>query len=428
MRDNDHLILEDIYMGKVLLSEKIYGNLGWVYHRTRVNPEEALLSKEGIKPSANSSAAYGKGLYCCYDIDEQFKGTMRGYGRFILKGKVDLRGFVILDKDVFELARPKENFENYLKSLNIDLEKYNEKLPFTSDIASQIWDDAKRRGANGIVFTGRNDGKVAVIWTRQNFIPYQYASDIEETRTTEGWSGTRIIQTPKDLKWINLNPNISHIKRPFDPEYDKDEERDNISKSEFENVVEADKDVHLWQTDFRRDYVSLPKLKIIKGSLYASGFKNVSLPNLEEVSVDIYIPNSPYVNMINLKKVGVSDNGTGIQLLETEVAKLDSLEECRSISAEKLKIANLSKLYKCPRWIMLPSAEKVDLSRLLVCDLIVVPTNIKEIKICRELLNVIRFEEIFNNVDSWKNLEELDKKPKIIYSDESVCSLSWMAT
>lgn len=427
MRDNDHLILENIYMGKVLLSEKIYGNLGWVYHRTRVNPEEALLSKEGIKPSANTSAAYGKGLYCCYDIDEQFKGTMRGYGRFILKGKVDLKGFVILDKDVFELANPKENFENYLKSLNIDLEKYNEKLPFTSDIASQIWNDAKRRGANGIVFTGRNDGKVAVIWTRQNFIPYQYASDrVESEVVGKTWITT--IENPKDLEWINLNPNISHIKRPFDPEYDKDEERDSISKSEFENVVEADKDVHLWPMDFGRDHVTLPKLKIVKGSLYASGFKSVTLPNLEEVSMDIYIPNSPYVDMRNLKKVGTTDSGTGIQLLETEVAKLDSLEECRSISAEKLKIANLSKLYKCPRWIMLPSAEKVDLNRLLVCDLIVVPTKVKEIKICRELLDLIRFEEIFNNVDSWKNLKELDKKPKIIYSDESICSLSWMAT
>ena len=47
---------------KKFLVEKIVGNTGWVYHRTKNNPEGSDIVKYGIKPSSNQSAMYGKGL------------------------------------------------------------------------------------------------------------------------------------------------------------------------------------------------------------------------------------------------------------------------------------------------------------------------------------------------------------------------------
>ena len=48
-----------------LLSETLYGNTGWVYHRTKINPESSDI-ESGIKPYKNKSAMYGTGLYCTY--------------------------------------------------------------------------------------------------------------------------------------------------------------------------------------------------------------------------------------------------------------------------------------------------------------------------------------------------------------------------
>jgi len=161
------------------LVEKVVGNTGWVYHRTHDNPEESDIVTHGIKPSTNQSAMYGKGLYCCYDFDQQLKPNMEKYGKYILKGKIDLNGFAILDEDIYQLANPKGDFESHLRKIGTSLMEAKDIsiLPYTSRIAQRIWKKCKQNGYNGIIFTGENDGKVAVIWNRRNFIPYQYSED-----------------------------------------------------------------------------------------------------------------------------------------------------------------------------------------------------------------------------------------------------------
>ena len=154
---------------------------------------------------------YGKGLYCCYDLNQQLEPEMRRYGAYILKGKIDLNGFAILDYEIYGLANPRGNFQEHLKQIGTNMESVQYSTPYTSRIAQNIWKKCKANGYSGIIFTGETDGKVAVVWNRRNFIPYQYSKDNAAT-------------------WKTLTPDIKSIKRPHDPEYDKDDQAIKFSK------------------------------------------------------------------------------------------------------------------------------------------------------------------------------------------------------
>jgi len=376
MRSKDQLMLEGVY-SQVLLSEKIYGNSGWVYHRTNKDPESSTLPTQGIKHAENKTAMYGTGLYCCYDIQEQLKETMQKYGAWLIKGKINLDGFVILDKDIFEAARPKENFIDYLKSLNVNLEEYEKALPHTSEIAFEIWRKEKIKGANGIIFTGSRDGKVAVIWTRQNFIPYQYAKTRIEKETLTTFQIVDVTN-PKDLQWVNLNPNISNIKRKYDPEYDKDTEREGIDEVDKDLVEKSEIDDDVF---FKNSYsIHLPKLEKVTGNLYFQCPK-VSFPNLKEVG-GMFSMEAIYVNMPNLKKVKDT-----IQLKNAKAINMQNLEECEGFGAESAAVINLKNLKSCKRWLMLNGARTVDLSNLVDCGYIHLGRNLKKIIIRKEMLD-----------------------------------------
>ena len=187
-----------------VILEKIYGNSGWVYHRTRTNPENSDILKTGIVPSTNKSAMYGTGLYATYDLNDQLDPNMRStYGEYILKGKINLHNFIILDREIYDRSGNNQTFGDYLKKFGVD---YNKLETYTSDIASTYWKKWKSSGYSGIIFTGRRDGRVAVIWNRRNFIPSSYSMD-------DGKS------------WVKLKSDISNIKKVKDEEYDNDPQR-----------------------------------------------------------------------------------------------------------------------------------------------------------------------------------------------------------
>lgn len=216
MRDRDQIILESLYSD--LLTEQIYGNRGFVYHRTPYDPSNSDLIKMGISSGRNIRALYGKGLYCCYDFKSQMRESMRQtYGKYIIKGMIDLNGFAILDADIYTKSNPSGNFRKHLEEIGTNYENWKEVMPYSSEIAVEIWEDLKRKGYNGIVFNGASDGRVAVVWNRKNFIPFKYTRDDGES-------------------WIDLKPNISNIKRDFDLEYDFDEEKDNPIIEVLHNV------------------------------------------------------------------------------------------------------------------------------------------------------------------------------------------------
>ena len=303
---------------KKFLVEKIVGNTGWVYHRTRDNPEGSDIHRHGIKPSANQSAMYGRGLYCCYDLNQQLKPEMRRYGAYILKGKIDLNGFAILDEDIFRLANPRGDFEKHLKQIGTSLMEAKDRsiLPYTSRIAQRIWKKCKQNGYNGIIFTGESDGKVAVIWNRRNFIPYQYTKD-------DGKS------------WEKLNPDISSIKRKEDPEYDKDDEAIKFSKL-LKELSDKEELGNLTIPSEYKGIISFKKLKKI-GRFDATYVKEINLPKLQE-SGDIHASNTTEINLPQLQKSGMiyANNATKLNLPQ--------LRECGFIHARSAKELNLPQL------------------------------------------------------------------------------------
>lgn len=359
MRSKDQMLLENLYSDKIILSEKLIGNLGWVYHRTWNNPENSDISKKGIQPSRNASSMYGKGLYCCYDLEQQFKENMRSYGFFILKGKIDLSNFVILEKDVFENARPKENFENYLDKLGIRFKNWQENLPYTSDIANSVWRRAKQNGYNGIIFTGRNDGKVAVIWNRNNFIPYQYAFD--QTKQSDEKPISSEIIPPNKLEWKNLNPNIKNIKRPHDPEYDQDIEKEKEKKYDFDwfQTTDAKSNLHIRPDYINSNKLYQPNLKTAKIIYVTNGIESVYLPNLEEVD-SLFIDGAKRCILPKLKKCKDS-----IIIKDSNIVDLKSLEEAKSVSIENTENVNLPKLKSVESYLMFDGAKNISCPSLV---------------------------------------------------------------
>ena len=189
-----------------LIVERITGNTGWVFHRTRANPEENLsLWKDGIDPTKNKSASYGKGLYATYSIKSQLNPSMASiYGKYIIRGKVDLSNFFIFDEDIFKMVRPRESYLDQYKKYGIQPGRpvqsyYNNRVdvdgrPITSGLASKYWQHIQTKGASGILFNGSTDGNVVVIYDRHAFLPSGYSNDDGKT-------------------WKSVTPDIAEIKR-----------------------------------------------------------------------------------------------------------------------------------------------------------------------------------------------------------------------
>lgn len=214
---------------KYVILERIVGNTGWVYHRTRENPETHSLFKSGINLSSNAKALYGQGLYSTYDLESQLNERMiELYGNYIIKGKINLDGMVILDKEVYDLKGSKESFDEYLKSLNLGLgEKLVTSYEYTSDIALKIYKQVISQKHSGLVFTGRQDGRVAVIYDKQNFIPYMWSDDngsswqkaIPDIKSIKKVENNYELLSPLDKKEIHsekkINVNLPYIKDVF---------------------------------------------------------------------------------------------------------------------------------------------------------------------------------------------------------------------
>jgi hypothetical protein len=340
---------------KKFLVEKIVGNTGWVYHRTKDDPEESSIVTQGIKTSINQRAMYGRGLYCCYDINEQLKPNMEQYGEYILKGKIDLNGFAILDEEVYRMANPRGDFEKHLRDIGTTITTLGYNLPYTSRTAKLIWQGCKQKGYNGIIFTGETDGKVAVVWNRRNFIPYQYTMD-------------------DGMSWIKLNPDIKSIKRPHDLEYDRDDEAINFGKTLKElSSKEVVGDIFA-PSNFNRDII-LKKIKKC-GSVLSPNTKKFDAPNLIECN-DINLKN---VNEINLPKLERCENiyfhiigklflpelekADDIHISRTYEVDLPKLKHLDSIASNRCEYVNMPELLHCANGIDLPESHKINLDKL----------------------------------------------------------------
>jgi len=164
---------------ETLLLEEVYGAQAVVYHGTKADPLvliDALL-KDKFTPGVGSGAMYGKGLYTVYDLAGT-KTEKGDYGPHIIKLKVNLYGYIIFDPDVAlrvykRPLTPAEQAEEvgYSESVVEALRGMRaSNSGFTSEAALGVHESLQHE-VKGLVFTGRSDGRVVVVYDPTTAVP-----------------------------------------------------------------------------------------------------------------------------------------------------------------------------------------------------------------------------------------------------------------
>ena len=165
---------------ETLLLEEVYGAQAVVYHGTKADPQKlisALLNDE-FRPGEGAGSMYGKGLYTVYN----FKGTKTekgDYGSHIIKLKVNLYGYIVFDPEITlkvykrPLTPAKQAEEvGYSESVVKALKRVKPPKDgkFTADSALKVYKSLQYK-VKGLVFTGENDGRVAVVYDPTTAVP-----------------------------------------------------------------------------------------------------------------------------------------------------------------------------------------------------------------------------------------------------------------
>lgn len=173
-----------------LIVEEIYGKLAVGYHRTDERGLEAF--KRGTPMTAGWGDAYGRGIYFTYDLRSQMNSRMvRLYGNYIIKAKINLDRFLIFDLGVAKRVYPRyRNFKEQAeqefrmpREILFMLSKYTDQWtkmpPYTSDMAIKLAKSDHYKwlhgNTSGIIFTGRTDGRVIVVYDPKKTIPMGWA-------------------------------------------------------------------------------------------------------------------------------------------------------------------------------------------------------------------------------------------------------------
>jgi hypothetical protein len=166
---------------ETLLLEEVYGAQATVYHGTNSDAQSlisAILNDE-FTPGIGSGHLYGKGLYTVYEPEGS--STIKGaYGSWVIKFKVNLYGYIIFDSDIAlkvygSALTPAEQAQKLrYSSITIralkGLSKESLSAHFTADAALQVFESIQNE-VKGLIFTGKNDGRVAVIYDPTTVIP-----------------------------------------------------------------------------------------------------------------------------------------------------------------------------------------------------------------------------------------------------------------
>lgn len=182
-----------------------------VYHRTRdVSTPEAVC---GVGFLAGPHGLYGSGIYSTYDLLSSYQsGNMRAYGGYVIKGQVDINGFLIFDYQVskevygsdYSLADQVKNVigidviidpstdEETKQSWWRQIEEWSETLEkeyYSSHIAQPFSSrfNLDSTGVKGIIYTGENDGKCALTYRDLHVIPIEFAFIDGSTYRNPNW-------------------------------------------------------------------------------------------------------------------------------------------------------------------------------------------------------------------------------------------------
>ena len=209
---------------------ELNGSTLTVYHRTKNQDVASSICSLGFM--AGGGAAYGRGIYTTYDIKSSLKNyNLTTYGGELLKGEVDVNGFVILDYDIakrvyganYRLTDQINNVIGRDKVINnsldkkaqwSDIENISRQLNtqrWTSDIASRMSHKygLDRSGVSGILYTGRSDGHVCLAYKEMLVTPIAHAWIDGKTYKNPTWTdcGQRSID---ELRKLTDDENKTH--------------------------------------------------------------------------------------------------------------------------------------------------------------------------------------------------------------------------
>ena len=205
-----------------------------VFHRTK-DTNIDLIGRDGYR--AGVGAAWGPGIYTCYDLISTTKnnpyndgaGKSGVYGPIIIENKItSLKNFLIFNYDVAKKVYGKENFKLEDQLQSILPQKIYEKFKQVISEASQICDNLYKKSPmnkyttdavgrihiipeirhylRGMIFTGSNDGKVLLNYDRENLIPINYSKDNGKTWKKFTKQGIHRIARENLNKLLRSNP------------------------------------------------------------------------------------------------------------------------------------------------------------------------------------------------------------------------------
>jgi len=170
---------------EMLLREEVYGAMAFVYTGSQSPPDVfiPLIVEDRLEPGKGKGGLYGKGLYTVYDL--QGTQTESGfYGNYIYKLAINLYGYICFDRDVATkvYGKPLTIIEQ-MELLGLDEEiiesskRILESVPLAGRITAPTAQPISlivRGIVKGLVFTGSQDGKVAVVYDASTVSPVSY--------------------------------------------------------------------------------------------------------------------------------------------------------------------------------------------------------------------------------------------------------------
>lgn len=206
-------------------SVELSGDSLTVYHRTKDQDIAGSICDVGF--IAGGGAAYGTGIYTTYTLQSSLQNhNLTAYGGELLKAKVNINGFLIFDYDIsqqvygsnYKLIDQIRNVIGTEKFINSSLDNKKQldtiqqisndlsNTKFTSDLASTLAHRFRldKSGLNGIIFTGRHDGKVCLAYKELLVVPVAHAWIDGKTYKNPIWKscGER---SQEELEKLQLN-------------------------------------------------------------------------------------------------------------------------------------------------------------------------------------------------------------------------------
>ena len=279
---------------ETLLLEEVYGAQATVYHGTKAVPNFLIdtLLKNKFRPGEGAGSMYGKGLYTVYDLEGT--RTLKGdYGDYVIKLKVNLYGYIIFDPDVAlkvykkpltpaEQAEEVGYSEAIIKVLSDVSPPRNGK--FTSTSALSVYKSLQHY-VKGLVFTGENDGRVAVIYDPTTAVPMAWK------RVKHG---SKNVSEP----WTHVDK--AKLLEPLDRPDISAREGKPVRQSTIRRSALGDFEIEKWSSiNVLRNLEKLPKDKrVVNGDLYLSGDSLItSLPSGLKVKGNLDLSNTPITSL-----------------------------------------------------------------------------------------------------------------------------------